>query len=160
MYYIGHIQNSGIFSTLFFLVCVGIFNYIQHHWGIFTHIETLLRHIQAYSDIFSTLYNHLYLQPRHTLNPSIFRTGDLFKTLRNVDQAYSSHIQVYSEHCVTLAYAETWHTQNPGIFRTLPQLHLEVYSEPCHINENLRIFKTLTYLKPRTLSDLVFCKNS
>ena len=48
-----HIQHS------VFLVCVGIFNYIQHHWGIFTHIETLLRHIQAYSDIFSTLYNHL-----------------------------------------------------------------------------------------------------
>ena len=67
-----------------------------------------------------------YLQPSHSLSTSIFRTGSLFKTLRNVDQIYSqpfhrallSHIQVYSEPHAKLAYAETWYIQNPGIFRT------------------------------------------
>ena len=29
-------------------------------------------------------------------------------------------VQVYSELCPALAYAETWYTRNPGIFRTLP----------------------------------------
>ena len=50
-------------------------------------------------------------------------------------------------HIQNLAYAETCHTWNPGIFRTLPQLHPNAYSESCQINESLRIFRTLTYLK-------------
>ena len=53
-----------------------------------------------------------------------------------------------------LAHAGTWHTQNPGMIRTLvPQLHPDAYSEPCHISENLQIFRTLTYLKPDTYSE-------
>ena len=46
------------------------------------------------------------------------------------------------------------HTQKPGILgillKTLPKLHPDAYSEPCHINENLGVFRTLTYLKPDT----------
>ena len=49
MYCIRHIQNSGIFSTLFFLVYAGVFNHIQRYWGIFTPIEILLRLTEAYS---------------------------------------------------------------------------------------------------------------
>ena len=45
------------------------------------------------------------------------------------------HVLAYSEPCAMLAYAETWHTRNPGIFRTLPQLF------PAHI-QNPDIFKT------------------
>ena len=55
MYCIRHIQNPGIFSTLFLQLYVDIFNHIQHY--ILTHTETFLRHIQAYSGIFSTLCN-------------------------------------------------------------------------------------------------------
>ena len=46
-----------------------------------------------------------------------------------------------------LAYAETCHTQNLGIFRTE---HADAYSEPSHIYKNLQIFRTLIYLKPDT----------
>ena len=49
--------------------------------------------------------------------------GDIFRTL-------------YSETCVMLAYTETRHIRNPGIFKTLPELHLDPYSEPCHIYES------------------------
>ena len=92
----------------------------------------------------------------HILSPSIFRTRGLFKTLWNIDQAYSepchralfSYILVYSEPCGMLAYTETWHTRNPRIFSTLRWLHPDTY-----VNENLQIFKTLTYLKPDAYSE-------
>ena len=49
------------------------------------------------------------------------------------------------------------HTQKPGILgillKTLPKLHPDAYSEPCHIDENLGIFRTLTYLKRDTYSE-------
>ena len=44
---------------------------------------------------------------RYIQNPAIVRT------------VYSGVIQPYSEPCVTLSYAETWHVWNPVIFRTL-----------------------------------------
>ena len=118
----------------------------------------MLQLIQAYSAPCVTL---VYSQSCHFRSPSIFRTGGLFKTLWNVDQAYSepchralfSHIQVYSEPCARFAYTQTWHTQNPGIFRSLPQLHPNAYSEPRHIKKNLQIFRTLTYLKPDSYSE-------
>ena len=49
--------------------------------------------------------------------------------------------------------AQTWHTSNPGVFSTLPLLHSDTYSEPCHIYENIQILRTLTYLKPDTYSE-------
>ena len=57
MYFIRHIQNYGAFSTLFFQVYAGLFSHIKRQWSICTHTETLLRHIQAYSGIFSTICN-------------------------------------------------------------------------------------------------------
>ena len=124
MYCIRHIQNnSGIFTTLFFRYASAysvIFSVIKAYSLILRH--SLLTFIQAYSAALA------YSQPCHILSPPIFRIGGLFKTLSIVDQTYSepchrasfSHIQAYSEPCATLAYAETRHTQNPGIFRTLP----------------------------------------
>ena len=53
-----------------------------------------------------------------------------------------------------LAYAEIWHTPNPGIFRTVPWLHSDTcLSETCRIYENLPKFRTLTYLKLDTYSE-------
>ena len=80
MYCIRHIQNYIIFSTRFFQVYAGILNQIQHYWGTSTHIEILLRNIQACVTI-------AYSQPCHILSPSIFKIRGLFKTLWNVDQA-------------------------------------------------------------------------
>ena len=119
-------------SALCFLcICRNIQSYslLMRHIQVY---ETLLRHIQAYSGISSTLCNPCILVPLHFLSPSIFRTGDLFKTLWNVEQVYLeprifwmpgalfSHVQVYSELYATLTYEKTWHTRNPGIFKTLP----------------------------------------
>ena len=100
-------RASGIFKILaysalcfsfcffvFFQVSAGIFNHIQHYWGIFMHIETLLRYIVAYSGILNTLCNPCILitvpsQPCHILSPSMFRGKGLFKTPWNVGQTYS-----------------------------------------------------------------------
>ena len=121
MYCIRHIQNSVIFSALFFQVYADIFNHVECYSDLLTNIETLLRHMQAYQLYSAPCVTLVYSQPCHILIPSIFRT------LWNVDQVYSelchralfSHIQAFSESCVKLVYAETWHTQNPWIFRTL-----------------------------------------
>ena len=67
------------------------FYHIQHSAlsGLCWHIQSysaLLRHTQGYSAPYETL---AYSQPCHILSTSIFKTGGLFKILRNVDQAYS-----------------------------------------------------------------------
>ena len=67
---------------------------------------------------------------------------------RHIQKSAIGHYSAIIRYIQDLTYAETWHTQNPGIFRTFPYLHPDVYSEPCHIYENLRIFKTLACLKP------------
>ena len=119
-----HIQHS------VFQVYADIFNHIQRY--------RVLRHIHAYWDIIKAYSRFIqaysapcvalaYSWPCHIRSQSIFRIGDFFKNLSNFDQAYSepchraliSHIQAYSELCATLAYAETLHTRNPGIYRTL-----------------------------------------
>ena len=90
---------------------------LRHYLGIF-------RLIQAYSAPCVTL---AYSRPSHTLNSNIFRTVDLLKTQWNFDQVYLepchralySNIQAYSEPRAMFLYAETWHTRNPGISRTL-----------------------------------------
>ena len=51
------IQDSDIFRILFIQVCECIFKHIQHYQSIFNRIEKFIRHIQAYADIFSTLFN-------------------------------------------------------------------------------------------------------
>ena len=74
----------------------------------------------------------------------MFRIWILFKSLWNVNQAYSEpcyrplfrHIQAYWEPCYR------------PLFR-----HIQAYSELCHIYENLLIFRTLTYLKPNSFSE-------
>ena len=124
------------FSCVFDEMFVEVFQF--HNSRIYTHIETLLRHIQAYSAPCVTL---AYSQPCHILNPDISRTAGVFKTMRNVDQTYLKlchrhystifrHIQnlVYIQNtciCRNLAYSESWNIQNSSIiasprkFRTL-----------------------------------------
>ena len=126
------------------------FWYIQHFifsW-LLRHIETLSRHIQAYSVTCVTL---AYSQPCHILTPGMLRAGSLFKTLWNVDQTYLepyhrilfSHIQAYSEPCTTLAYTETWYTWNLGIFRNLSYLQKFANIQSPDIFKTRYIFRTL-----------------
>ena len=81
-----------------------------------------------------------YLEPEAHLKPceALTRHTELGH------KALFSHIKAYSEPCTTLAYAETWRTQDPGIFHNC----IPTRTESCHIYENLWIFKTLIYLKP------------
>ena len=113
-------QNILFFSTQFFQVYVDIFNHIERYWSTF-HASWDIN--KAYWAPCVTL---AYSQPCHILSSGIFRTKGLFKTLWNVDQAYSEpchralfrHIQTSSQPCAKLAYAETWYTRNSRIFRT------------------------------------------
>ena len=97
-----------------------IFSVIKAQSRILRHYQGLFRLIQGYLANCVTL---TYSQPWDIFNTGIFRTQSLFKTLQNIDQTYLkpchrglfSHIQTNSERCAMLAYAETWHTQNPGI---------------------------------------------
>ena len=139
----------------------------------------MLRLTQTYSTPCVTLTDsqHCYI-----LSPGISRTRviqnpvklspAIFRTLSQSEQfilTLFSPVQACSETCVMLAYAETWHIQNPGIprtlliisrrmFRTLSYLQNQVNpvypgnSEPCHI-DNSRIFRIVTYLKPNTYSE-------
>ena len=93
-----HIRHSVFFrQTPAYSV---ILSAIKAHSHISKNYQSIFRLIQAYSTPSVTL---AYSQPWYILKPGIFRSGILFKSLRNVDQAYSepcyralfSHIQAY-----------------------------------------------------------------
>ena len=158
LFYVLHrrIHNSDIFSTL---VYTAICRHIQQFSASLRHIDAYWDIIMVYSGLNQAYPAHCltlpYSQSCHILSTGIFwiEPKAYLKTLWSVDQAYSepchrvlfSYIQECSEPCPTLAYAEIWHTQNPEIFRTLTLLHPYVYTEPCHINENLHIFIFINY---------------
>ena len=81
----------------------------------------MFRRIQAYSAPCVTLADS---QPCHIVSPGIFRTGRLSKPCekftRHIQNPAMGITQPYSEPYATFAYAKTWPTQNPGIFKTLP----------------------------------------
>ena len=137
-----HIQHS------VFQVYVDIFKHTRRYCGIFTHIETLWRHNQAFSAIFSTLCNprrfvlalaylesEAYLKPcetltRHIPNSAVKHYSAVFRNIQNLVQRL--------------------HTQKPGTLGILE------YSKPFHncipmhfqnpailtkINEDSDIFK-------------------
>ena len=127
MYCIRHYENSVIFSTLFF----------QVYTCIFTHIETLLRHIQTYSGIFNTMRN-----------PCIFTTLSYHILNREAylkqSETLTRHIQNSAIGHYLAIFITLW---NPCICRN------QAYTESWNIHENLQIFWTLTYLKPVTYSE-------
>ena len=116
---IRHIQNSGIFRTQVYSgiqqANLIIFSIIKAYSGILRHYQGIFRLTQAYSAPCETQTNHIQ-------NLAIVRT------------VYSGIIQPYSGtfktlYSITLVYTETWHVWNPGIFRTLLELHPNAYSE-------------------------------
>ena len=121
---------SGIFRTLEYSeLC--LIRYLQAYSIIFSSFKGYLRILKHYYDIqpsSAPCVTLIHSQPCHAPSPGIFAwTWNIFKTLWNFDQVYSElyHIKVYSgviqaysEPSVTLAFAETWHISNPGIFRT------------------------------------------
>ena len=130
MYCIRHIQNFGIFRTC-----------------LFRYLQALLRSfwlIQAYSAPCVTLAysQHCHIPSRwhiliwrHIHNPKKLWPG-IFRTLPYSGQLIQALFSHNIQPCVTLAYAETWNIPNPGIFKILPWLHPNTYSELCHIYRN------------------------
>ena len=108
------------------------FRYIQ----AYSRISALLKRIRAYSTPFLTL---AYSQPYHIPSLGIFRTGTIFKSLWDFDQAYSEPCHCQNDHnslfrhysitpysgifrtlciayiCKNLAYLESWNIQNPSL---------------------------------------------
>ena len=128
MHCIRHIQNSDILRILAFsAVFSGICLY-KHCWGIFTHIETLLRHMQPYSGIFRTLCNPrifttftfwalVFLEPEAYLKPCETLT-------RHIQNPAVRHYSAVFRHIQDLV--QRLHTQKPGILGILE------YSKPFH----------------------------
>ena len=75
---------------------------------------------------------------RTLCNTGIFRTGGIFRTLSNIYDG-----KFYSQPCVTPAYLEPWHIQNPRhIQNTAKHLSRNIlFKTLC----NPDIFKTLVY---------------
>ena len=174
MYCIRHIQNSGIFGTLFF-------RYMPSYSIIFSVIKAfencILNIIKAYSGLFRHI-QHLvtlaYSWPCHILSPSIFRTRGLFKTLWNVDQTYSepchrelfSHIQTFRnlrKACIrrNLAYSESWNIQNPSITASRRIFRTVLYERKFTNIQKSNIFKTRHIFRTSQRFKIeFFCKNS
>ena len=153
MYCIKHIQNSGIFRTLFIHIYSDIFQHIQaysallsythRYWSIVKAYSGLFRHIQHLRKphIFKTLP---YSQPWH-----IQKSVKLWPDIQNpVIVRHHSAIFRHSEPLVTLAYAEIWHIWNSEIFRTLSYLYSNTYSDLFHIYKNF--FSSVLYLRSLT----------
>ena len=123
-------------------------------------IETLLRHIQAYSGILSSLCDPCifitlpywvlaYFEPEAYLKPCEMLTG-------HIQNLSIWHYSAIFRHIQNLV--QCLHTQKPGILEILEYSGtfyncIPTYSEPCHIYENFPIFKTLAHLKPNTYSE-------
>ena len=133
MYLIRQIQNYSIFSILFFS---GIYQHIQSYSALMRHIhaywvETLLRHIQVYSGIFQNMYIY----------------SGLFRICGG-----------YTAPCVTSAYSQPCHIQNPrifrtgGLFKTLWNMD-QTYLKSCHrvLFSHIKTYSALC--KPRNLAN-------
>ena len=94
-------------------------------------VAYLVKYIRWWSILRTLTYSEVYSgYPRHLQGYSaIFSHGKPY-------WGRWRHIQAYSEPCVILTHKEIWHTWNPWIFRNLPLLNPNTYSEPCHIYEN------------------------
>ena len=117
---------------------------IQSWSALLRHIHAYWDIIYAYSSLFSTLSSpHIhnlavfwaYLKPcetltRHIQKPTIGHYSAIFRTLYNASIRRN------------LAYSESWNIQNPSITASRHTFR------SCHINEHLRIFRNLIYLKP------------
>ena len=143
------LDNCPVICTL--TLCYVLHQTHSESWHIPNSIYSgTCKHIQAYSSLLrhishpvQTSHIHnlaifwalAYLEPEAYSKPCEILTRHI-QNLTIVRRVHLGIIQPYSEPCVTFVYAETCHIWNAGIFRTLPQLHHDAYSEPCHIYEN------------------------
>ena len=96
---------------------------------MFTHIETLLRHTQAYSGIFSTLCNPRIFTNLPYFEPIVYLEPEAFlkpcETLtRHIQNPTMGHYSAIFRHIQNLV--QRLHTQKPDIAGILE------YSEPFH----------------------------
>ena len=84
-----------------------------------------------------------------------FRILNSEKLPRHIQNYVIGHYLTLFRHMQNLV--QCLHMQKPGIleifeYSELFHLHPDTFSGPCHICENLRTLRTLTYLKPETCS--------
>ena len=121
---------------------------------IFSVINSFMTEIviiyQAYSCIFSALCNPRIFLAIHTLNSGIFKTRGLFKSLWNIDQAYSEPCHMAIWHylgifrtlcnaciCRKVARSESLNIQNPSI-------NASPHIQNTDIFKTRRIFRTIS----------------
>ena len=144
MYFIRHIQSSGIFTTLFFS---GICWDVQSYSALLGHIHAYWDIIKAYSGFFRHIQHSVtvtYSQPCHILNPSIYRTKVLH--LRSLTWSWI-HLSLnkYSLTCrVTFCYvyySKFRHIQA----HSRPIRYIQLYGGIFRTLCNSCIFRTLPY---------------
>ena len=126
MYFISHIQNCGIFRTLF----IRVFRYIQAYSAL------LIMHIHAYWDIIKT-YLCLFMHLPNFVLPSHIHDLGIFWALAYLER------EAYSKLCETL----TRHIQNLAIARTVCSDIIQPYSRSFRTLCNASIWKNLAYLE-------------
>ena len=102
---------------------------------------------------------------RHIQNPAYYHNQTYSGTFASYSDIFS-HFIAYLETCVTLAYSEPYHNQNPGIFRTrdifrtLSRHNLAYLELLCNARilrtvpfQNFAIFRILAYLGAKTYSE-------
>ena len=117
-----------VLDTFKILACSVIFRHIKTLSIIkaYLHILSLLRNVQVSSVMFRfprIFTSFPYSEPWHIYNRKDIQNhvklwSGILRTFYSENSLFT-HIQAYLESCVTLAYADTRHIWNPGIFRTL-----------------------------------------
>ena len=119
-----HIQNPDIFNTCRYVSPMShlnqclmrhIISKMMRHWEPWHSQNSLFRHFQEYSGTFSNI-----------------------QTCSGIPKGHQGIVMRYIQILLRI-----WHIRNPGIFRILPKLHPNAYSEPCHIYENRQTLCTL-----------------
>ena len=136
MHYIKNTVRNLVYSKLY------LFRYIQAYSRIFSIIKAYsrtLRPVKTYLGLFRHIQHplpplHIYnlaifralafLQPEGYSKPCEILTRHVHKHVKSERseqfiQVLFSHIQAYSEACVTLTYVEIRHIRNPGIFKRI-----------------------------------------
>ena len=128
-------------ALCFFLVYAGIVNHIRHYQGIFTHIETLLKDIQAYVAKFSTYITLTYLKLAIFWTLASLELEAWLKPCENltryIQNSAIGHYSTIFRHIQNLA--QLLHMQKPGILRILEYWKLFHNCFPTHI-QNPSIF--------------------
>ena len=139
-----HIQNFGIFKTLFIQIYAGIFNHIQHfmtYSRMTMHYEGIFRLIEAYKASSVTL-----VYPQSTCIPSrcIFTTGGISKTLWK-NTLFRHYLDIFG-HIQDLF--ESFHMSQPAMWEILEYSEFFPNCIPTQFRTLSHLLKQVNPLQP------------